>query len=110
MKLLSRTEEIILLAVFKLRGDAYGVTIREQIRDDLGRYWAFGVVYRALKKMTDKDYVRKCASEPLSERGGRSRYYYEITAKGLRVLGEIQAVHSAVWDGIPRIELEKNVK
>ncbi len=36
MILLSRAEEIVLLAVFKLKGSAYGVTIRDQICNDIG--------------------------------------------------------------------------
>ena len=37
MKLLSRKEEIILLAVWKLQEDAYGVTIREYIEKMTGQ-------------------------------------------------------------------------
>jgi len=44
MILLSRAEEIILLSVYKCGKNAYGVTIREQIRKDIGRYWSFGVI------------------------------------------------------------------
>jgi len=108
--LLSRAEEIILLAVYKRRGSAYGVTIREQIFQDLGRFWSFGVIYRTLKKMTNKGYLSKYASDPISERGGRSRYYYEITDKGLCELEEIQAVQSSVWDGVSKIALGKKTE
>jgi len=31
MKLLSRNEEIVLLAIWRLQGNAYGVTIRQQV-------------------------------------------------------------------------------
>ena len=51
MILLSRAEEIILLAVYKLRDNAYGVTIREQVNNDIGRHWPFGVIYKTLKKL-----------------------------------------------------------
>ena len=108
--LLSRTEEIILLAVYKCRGGAYGVTIREQIHQDLGRFWSFGVIYRALKKMTNKGYLSKSASDPIAERGGRSRYYYAITDKGLHEMEEIQAVQSSIWDGVPKIVLGKKTE
>ena len=42
MKLLSRSEEIILLAVWRLRENAYGVTIREQVSKATGHDWPFG--------------------------------------------------------------------
>lgn len=41
MKLLSRTEEIILLSVFKLGNTAYGISIRQQIHKDTGEEWSF---------------------------------------------------------------------
>jgi len=110
MILLSRAEEIILLAVYKLRGDAYGVTIREQVKDDIGRYWPFGVVYKTLKKLKAKGYVKKSASDPVSERGGRTRYYYEITPEGASALEEMQGIQAALWEGIKGFNLENKAK
>lgn len=100
MILLSRAEEIILLSVYKLKGNAYGVTIREQVNDDIGRYWPFGVIYKTLKKLKAKGYVDKKASDPVSERGGRTRYYYEITSDGITALEKILDIHTSIWKGI----------
>jgi DNA-binding PadR family transcriptional regulator len=110
MILLSRAEEIILLTVYKLQGNAYGVTIREQVNTDIGRYWPFGVIYKTLKKLKAKGYVKKIASNPVSERGGRTRYYYEITPEGISALEKILRVHSAIWAGIKHFNLEKKAK
>lgn len=110
MILLSRAEEIILLAVYKLKGNAYGVTIREQVHKDIGRYWSFGVIYKALKKMRAKEYVKKIPGNPISERGGRSRYYYEITPKGVSALEEIRRVHSSIWNGVQKRSFEKKAE
>lgn len=100
MILLSRAEEILLLAVYKLKDDAYGVTIREQVYTDTKHYWAFGAVYKTLKKMSSKDFVDKVKSEPLSERGGRSKYYYVLTKAGLNALEEISNVNKTIWNGV----------
>lgn len=54
MIMLSRAEEIILLAVFKLGKNAYGVTVREQVYKDIGRHWSFGVIYKTLKKIRQR--------------------------------------------------------
>lgn len=107
MILLSRAEEIILLAVRKLGGRAYGVTIREQIKEDIGRYWSFGVIYKTLKKMHSKGYVRKLAGDPLAERGGRSRYFYAATPLGVEALSEIHRVHTSIWRGVPAPTIQK---
>lgn len=110
MILLSRAEEIILLAVYKLRENAYGVTVREQVKNDIRRYWPFGVVYKTLKKLKAKGYVIKIASEPVPERGGRTRYYYKITPEGVSALEKILNIHSAIWGGITGFNLEKKTK
>lgn len=107
MILLSRAEEIILLAVYKQRGDAYGVTIREQIRRDIGRHWSFGVIYKTLKKMKAKGYVKKISSAPVSERGGRRKYFYELTPEGISALEKIRSVHSSLWDGIRMMSIKQ---
>ena len=110
MMLLSRAEEIILIAVYKLQGKAYGVTIRAQIYQDIGRHWSFGVIYKTLKKMSHKKYVNKKAGLPLSERGGRSRYYYEITPLGLSALKEIQKVQTSLWKSVLKPSYEKKAE
>lgn len=99
MQILSRAEEIVLLAVAKLEGEAYGVTIRRRIETDIGRRWSFGVIYKTLKKAKAKGYVRRIPSEPLSERGGRSRFYYELTPEGRGALEEIRRLNVALWRG-----------
>jgi len=110
MILLSRAEEILLLAVYKLKGNAYGVTIREQVNKDIGRHWSFGVIYKVLKKMKTKGYVKKISSDPVAERGGRSKYYYELTPKGLSALESIQKVHSSLWKGIKELSVEPKAR
>jgi DNA-binding PadR family transcriptional regulator len=107
MILLSRAEEILLLAVYKLKGSAYGVTIREQVNQDIGRYWSFGVIYKTLKKMKIKGYLIKIASNPISERGGRSKFYYKITTKGISELEKIQRIHSSLWGGVKKLSTEQ---
>ena len=107
MIILTRAEEIILLAIHKLKGNAYGVTIREQVYEDIGVYWAFGAIYKTLKKMKAKGYVKKIASQPLAERGGRSKYFYELTSAGRKALQEIARVNASLWDGSTRLEFDK---
>jgi PadR family transcriptional regulator PadR len=109
MILLSRAEEIVLLAVFKLEGNAYGVTIREQIYKDIGQRWSFGAVYKTLKKIKNKEFVKRIPSDPVAERGGRSRFYYEMTPEGISALKEIRKVHSSIWEGAQSLSFDKKV-
>jgi PadR family transcriptional regulator PadR len=97
MILLSRSEEIVLLAVWKLKDNAYGVTIREQVSKDTGHEWSFGAVYKPLKKLLHRDFLEKTSSQPCSERGGRSKYLYTLTPDGREALREIRKIYKTIW-------------
>jgi DNA-binding PadR family transcriptional regulator len=97
MILLSRSEEIVLLTIWKLKDNAYGVTIRDQVSQDTGHEWSFGAIYKPLKKLLHRDFVEKARSEPCAERGGRSKYLYTLTADGMEALKEIRKIYNAIW-------------
>ena len=97
MILLSRSEEIVLVAVWKLKDNAYGVTIREQVSSDTEHDWSFGAIYKPLKQLLHKHYVKKSKSPPSAERGGRSKYMYMLTSEGEEALREIRKIHKLVW-------------
>ena len=60
--------------------------------------------------MKNKGFVTKNKSFPIAERGGRSRYYYDVSPKGLAAMEEISCLHSSIWEGIPNLKLDKKVK
>lgn len=97
MILLSRSEEIVLLAIWKLKDNAYGVTIRELISRDTGHEWSFGAIYKPLKKLLHRNFVEKSSSEPCAERGGRSKNLYTLTASGREALRKIRKIYNAIW-------------
>lgn len=97
MNILSRSEEIVLLAVWKLQDNAYGVPIRDQVSRDTRQEWSFGAVYKPLKQLLHKGYVEKNATAPFAERGGRSKYMYTLTPDGRKALREIRKIHQALW-------------
>lgn len=101
MKLLSRSEEIILLAVLKLEGNAYGISIRELTPKSTGTEWSFASIYDPLNKLTRKGYVRKYKGDSLPERGGRHKCLYEITTEGKKALFKIYRVHEKIWEDVP---------
>jgi len=97
MILLSRSEEIVLLAIWKLKDNAYGVSIREKVSQDTGHEWSFGAIYKPLKKLVHNDYVEKRSSAPFAERGGRSKYMYSLTSAGKKALREIRKIYNVIW-------------
>lgn len=107
MKLLSRAEEIVLVAIWKLQGNAYGVTIRERVSETTGSDWSIGAVYPPLHRLEKKGMVKTIKGEPIAERGGRSKVYYEVTPEGRKALAEIKRVTEAVWEDVPSLGLDR---
>ena len=106
MKFISRNEEIILLAIWRLQGNAYGVTIRDQVSQATGKDWSFGAIYVPLDKLTQKGYIAKYLSQPTTNRGGRSKCLYNLTPEGKTALKQVREVHDNLWDGISRIAFD----
>ena len=98
MILLTRSEELVLLAIWKLKGDAYGIPIQELISKWTNHDWAIGAIYKPLKQLYHKDLVKKEMTEPTAERGGRSKFIYKMTPKGEEALKEIRRIQNDAWD------------
>ncbi len=104
MDILSRKEELILLAVWKLQDNAYGVTIRDHIKIQTGISIKFGAIYAPLARLVRLEFVKSLESDPVPERGGRSKILYGITDNGLCALKKIQEVNAAMWAGLPNLK------
>ncbi len=108
MKLLSRAEEIVLVTIWKLQGNAYGITIREKIYEDTGQKWSIGAIYAPLHRIQKKGLVKTFEGNPIPERGGRSKVYYEVTDKGKKALAEIKSVNESIWNEAPNLGTERS--
>lgn len=103
MNELSKAEEMVLLAIWRLEDEAYGVTIRRQIRKDTGKDYTYGTLYGLLRQMDHKGYIKKFRTEPLPKKGGRSKTYFKLTSSGIRSLKEAIALHKRIWKDISEI-------
>jgi len=97
---LGEFEQITLLAVARLRDDAYGVSIRREIEGRSNRPVAIGSVYAALDRMERKGFVRSSVGQPTPERGGRAKRFYELSPTGLRALVDARATLDRFWDDL----------
>lgn len=103
MKLLSRPEELFLLAIWRLQENAYAVTIRGTVNKITGKSWSFGAVFITLERLVKKRYLTSYLSEPTKKRGGRSKRIYMLTVEAKKVLLEIKKLEKAIWDGLPEL-------
>ena len=101
MKVLSRADELVLLSVWRLQDDAYGVSIRKLIIESTGHDWSVGAIYDSLERLTNGGYLVAFQSDPTPERGGRRKRYFRLTREGLVALRKTKAVHDSMWIDLP---------
>ena len=97
---LGELEQIVLLAVLRLKGEAYAVPILEQIEAQTGRRLARGALYTALDRLETKGCLRSRLGEPLPERGGRARRYFTVTPAAVRALKHSRTSLLRLWRGL----------
>lgn len=107
MRILSRTEELVLLSVWRWQKDAYGVTIRKYVIEQTGVDWSIGAIYVPLDRLTKWGYLETVQGEPTAERGGRSKRYYKLTKSGLKALAHLKQVQETMWKSLPDLSFDQ---
>ena len=97
---LGEFEQLVLLAVVHLRGEAYGTPIVEEIERRTGRSVARAAVYVTLRRLEEKGFVSSWIGDPTPERGGKGRRYVKLEAEGARALREARHVAERMWQGL----------
>jgi DNA-binding PadR family transcriptional regulator len=101
---LGELELVVMLIVIRLGDDAYGVPITRELEQQTGKSLAFGTVYATLERLQKKGFVRSFLGEATSERGGRAKRYFLVTAAGLRTVRQTKRRLTKLWQGIPQLE------
>jgi PadR family transcriptional regulator, regulatory protein PadR len=97
---LGEFEQMVLLAIVRLRGDVYGVPITEEIERRTGRPVSPAAVYVTLRRLENKGFVSLWLSDPLPERGGKPRRCVKMEESGLRMLRESRQMMDSLWAGL----------
>ena len=97
---LGEFEQSLLLAIAHLEGDAYGVTIRQEIEKRTGREIAIGALYTSLARLERKGYVRATMSGPTPQRGGRAKRHFTLRAAGAAALRQSRERMAQMWKGL----------
>ncbi len=99
-------EEIVLLTVAILNGEAYSLSIIEEIENRLNRSVSLGAIQTVLKRLEEKEMVSSEFGEATKVRGGKRKRYYKITASGQRILKETKEQRTSLWNSIPKLEMQ----
>lgn len=98
---LTKNEELILLSIWKLKDNAYGVTIRENFKKITGKTLNYGSLYNTLYLLVRKGLILSQESQPLSKKGGRRKILYILTPDGEKALAYAQKIQKKAWADIP---------
>lgn len=97
---LGEFEQVVLLAVARLRGDGYGVSIRREIERRTGRDVTVGSVYATLARLEEKGMLASEEGDPTPRRGGRARRHFRILPVGVEALETARGMMDRMWDGV----------
>ena len=97
---LGEFEHIVILALLRLSDRAYGVTVRQELEARTGREVSIGAVYATLDRQEAKGYVKSVFGEPTPERGGRSKRFFRVTAKGISAVNRTQRALQNLTEGL----------
>jgi PadR family transcriptional regulator PadR len=97
---LGEFEQIVLLAIMRLGENAYGVTLRREIRARTGRHPSPGALYTTVDRLEDKGLVSSRFGDPTPLRGGRAKRFFKVTAKGIAAVARAQRSYRRLLDGL----------
>ena len=109
MRILSRTEELVLLSIWKLGEHAYCVPLLQEAQRYTGKTWTLSGIYIPLGRLEKKGFVKSCLGEPTRRRGGKRKRFYRITREGFRALKEIRDIEKSMWEGLSDAALKKRL-
>ena len=96
---LGEFEQVALLAILRLGGNAYGVTIGAEITACTRREPAPGALYTTLDRLEDKGLVTSRLGDPTPQRGGRAKRYFVVSSKGLASITRAQQSYRRLLEG-----------
>ena len=100
---LGEFEELVLLMVAALHDEAYGVAILENLEEKAEKKVNISAVHVALKRMEDKGFVKSRFGGVTSDRGGRRKKFYVLTALGKKILDHQYALRTSIYKLIPKM-------
>ena len=81
--MLGEFEYLLIAAATRLREEAYGAAILQEVERSTGRKCSLGALYTTLDRLEAKGMIKTWMGQPTAERGGRSKRMVRVNAKGI---------------------------
>ena len=102
---LGELEELVLLLVVMLKEDAYGLAIRNALKEQASRNVTIGAVHGTVNRLEKKGFTESIMGGASDIRGGRRKRIFTITASGKSALERSRDVKVNLWQQIPELSL-----
>jgi len=97
---LTLIEQATMLAIMRQHPNAYGVSIRDEIKTRTGKYYSFGSIYAVLERLEDRGLIKSREGEATAARGGRRKLYFTVTGSGHLALRASLIAVEAMREGL----------
>jgi len=100
MKILTRQEELIILTIYRMSGQASLIEVRDFLIENTKKTWQVSTCHAILDRMEKSGFLKSIVGEPSAKRGGRAVKYYKLTKLAMDALEEVQSINATMWQGI----------
>ena len=102
---LGEFEELVLLTVGILNGEAYGITVMDEIATHTGRQVSVSTVHATLNRLEKKGFIESYTGGATPTRGGRRKRLYRINLAGQRALTKVREQREQLWSLLPKFSI-----
>lgn len=99
---LGEFEELILLTVGILNGEAYGINVMDEIETHTERKVSISTIHATLYRLESKGFIESYNGGASATRGGRSKRLYRINLAGQRALEKVRMQREKMWELLPK--------
>jgi DNA-binding PadR family transcriptional regulator len=102
-KHLGELEQLVLLAVLRLKDEAYGLQVLKEMTERADRQVAPGALYAVFDRLEGKGALVSRFGDPVPGRGGKPRRYMTVTPEGIAALQKARTAWDALADGLGEV-------
>ena len=107
MQILSRNDEILMLAILRLRDEACGVSIIQEVLIRTGKRLTFGSLWVSLDILFKRGLINKRMADPTPERGGRAKRFFQVEPAGITSVKESRNALVSMWEDLDPVLEDK---
>jgi PadR family transcriptional regulator PadR len=97
---LGEFEQVVLLAILRLKDEAYGASIRGEIANCTRREPSSGALYTTLDRLEEKGLITSWFGDPSPQRGGRPKRHLQVTKQGVEAVARAQRSYQRLLRGV----------